>query len=359
VTRFVNRAGRRGAALGATAVLIALASPALASARVPAGFFGIVPQAPLAASDLEQIGDAGLSLRLPVTWYGVEPERGKFDFAELDRVIGEAAADGIRVMPQLGGTPSWLASSPARPPLGEAGIAAWKGFVHKLVARYGSGGSFWRGRAQARPVRRWQIWNEPNFNIYWRPASPAGYAQLLRAGARMIRAADPRAQVVAAAVAPIEQAIKPWVFLERLYRIPGFRHDFDFAALNPYGSSVAGVEYEIRRVRRVMARAGDGRKPLLLTEVGVASGGQRPSPFDRGRQGQARFLEGVFTRLAAKREYWRLGGVYWFTWRDGTADDPTCIFCEYAGLFDAGGEPKPAWWALRRSLARVGAGPVR
>lgn len=338
-------------ALGATAVLIALASPALASARVPAGFFGIVPQAPLAASDLEQIGDAGLSLRLPVTWYGVEPERGKFDFAELDRVIGEAAADGIRVMPQLGGTPPWLASSPARPPLGEVGIAAWKGFVHKLVARYGSGGSFWRGRAQARPVRRWQIWNEPNFRIFWQPRpSPKGYARLLHASATTIRAVDPKALIVAAAVAPIERAIWPWEFLRRLYAVPGARQDFDVAALHPYSPSVYGLAYQVREVRRVMAEAGDARTPLVLSEVGVASGGEVPNPMDRGLAGQARFLEDALVRLVEQRRNWRIAGVYWFAWKDGTAPDPNCIFCEYAGLFDAAGDPKPAWWAFRRTI---------
>lgn len=338
---------------------VALVLPASAAARVPAGFFGIVPQAPLSSTDLDRIGDAGLSLRLPVAWYLVEPKAGVYDFAELDRVIGAAAERGIPVMPQIGGTPPWVAASPATPPLRRGGLGAWRQFVHRLVARYGHGGSFWRGRADRAPVRRWQIWNEPNFNIYWRPASPAAYARLLHASAATIRAADPGALIVAAAVAPIENAMRPWTFLERLYRIPGFRHDLDFAALHPYASTIVGVEYEVRRARRAMARAGAGHTPLLLTEVGVASGGQRRSPFNRGRRGQARFLEGTFKRLVAERRRWRIGGVYWFTWQDGTADDPTCIFCEYAGLFDADGQPKPAWGALRRSLAAAGAGHVR
>ena len=107
VTTFTSRAVR-SIGVGAIAVLAAIAFAAPASARPPAGFFGVVPQAPLSAADLDRIGDAGLSLRLPVTWYGVEPEPGVFDFTELDRVIGAAAERGIPVMPQLGGTPSWV-----------------------------------------------------------------------------------------------------------------------------------------------------------------------------------------------------------------------------------------------------------
>jgi hypothetical protein len=101
-----------------------------------------------------------------------------------------------------------------------------------------------------------------------------------------------------------------------------------------------------------MARAGDGRKRLLLTEVGVASAGGRQNPFNRGRRGQARFLESAFGELLRERRRWRLAGAYWFTWQDGTAVDPTCVFCQYAGLFDETDQPKPAWWGLRRLLGR-------
>ncbi|HET7445053.1 MAG TPA: beta-galactosidase [Solirubrobacterales bacterium] len=342
--------------VGAIAVLAAIAFAAPASARPPARFFGVVPQAPLGAADLDRIGDAGLSLRLPVTWYGVEPAPGAFDFTELDRVIGAAADRGIAVMPQLGGTPSWVARTPATPPLSAAGLRAWRGFLVRLVDRYGSGGSFWAGRARREPVRRWQIWNEPNFNLYWRPASPYAYARLLHASAATIRAADRQALIVAAAVAPIEHAMRPWAFLERLYRVPGFRRDFDFAAVHPYAVTVSGVAYQVRRARRVMARAGDGRKPLLLTEVGVASAGGRLNPFNRGRAGQARFLSRAFGELLRERRRWRLAGAYWFTWQDCTAPDPTCVFCQYAGLFDKADNPKPAWWALQRLLGKA---PVR
>lgn len=342
----VLRAALVTAALAAVGVA---AAPPARGATPPPGFFGVVPQAPLSSADLARIGDAGLGLRLPVTWYGVEPQQGVFDFAELDRVIGEAADRGIAVMPQLGGTPPWIASSPASHPLSQRGLAAWRGFLARLVARYGSDGSFWPGRAHRQPVRRWQIWNEPNFNLYWSPPSPRDYAHLLHVSAATIRKLDPKARIVAAAVAPIEHAMRPWAFLEKLYRVPGFRRDFDFAALHPYASTSTGVAYGVRRVRRVMAKAGDGRKPLLVTEVGVASAAQRPNPFDQS-VGQARFLQTTFEKLLLERRRWRLAGAYWFTWQDGGADDPTCVFCQYAGLFDAAGQPKPAWWTLQRLL---------
>ena len=106
-------------------------------------------------------------------------------------------------------------------------------------------------------------------------------------------------------------------------------------------------------MRRVMARAGDRHKPLLITEIGVASAGIYPSAFDKGRQGQASYLWRALRLLVAKRHEWRLGGVDWFTWRDSAAPDPHCVFCEFGGLFDAGNAPKPAWWAFKRAIAAV------
>jgi hypothetical protein len=42
-----------------------------------------------------------------------------------------------------------------------------------------------------------------------------------------------------------------------------------------------------------------------------------------------------------------------FTWRDGgDGADPHCVFCEFAGLFDAEGAAKPAWRAFRQIAAR-------
>jgi hypothetical protein len=357
------RAERRVAAalsLALVALLSVAVCPAGASRGAPARFFGVVPQAPLTKGDFERLGGLGLNLRLAVTWSEVEPRRGEYDFAGLDRVFAEAAANGTRVMPQLGGAPAWSTASPAPPPLGGSALAEWRGFLRALVERYGSGGQFWRGRGQRLPVRQWQVWNEPNFILYWPPRpSPRGYVRLLHASAATIRAADPQAQIVAAAVAPIEHTYRPWVFLRRMYQVPGFKRDFDVAAVHPYSATTAGVEYVIRRIRKVMAQAGDGGKPLLLSEVGVASDAERPTAFDQGPQGQAQFLERTFSRLLAERRRWRIAGAYWFTWEDAAGFESSCSFCQYAGLFDRGGDPKPAWWALRRVVSGAARRAVR
>ncbi len=348
----------RRAALGLAGLLCALAlAPAPASARgVPRAFFGIVPQGALAAPDFDRMRGVVGTLRIPVYWYAVEPRPGRYDFAALDATVGAAAERGIRVLPFVYGSPAWATGGEARPPLAGAGRRAWTRFLGRLVRRYGPGGGFWRGRARRAPIRRWQIWNEPNFLLFWRPRpSPRGYARLLRASARAIRHADPGATIVAAGVAPVEAGITPWAFLRRLYRVPGVRRDFDVVALHPYSPKVGWVKLQIRFVRAEMARAGDRRTPLQLTELGVASGGAFPNPFDKGPEGQAAFLRRVVRLVLRNRRRWRIAGLDWFTWRDAPAADPHCVFCQYGGLFDGSGAAKPAWEALRQA---VGATPA-
>lgn len=311
--------------------------------------------------DLERMQGVVASVRVPFGWAQAEPRPGVYDFDVIDEMVGLATSQGIGVLPFITGSPLWLTGDHERPPQGTArGRAAWFAFMRRLVARYGPGGSFWVGRARRAPIRRWQIWNEPNFLLAWHPRiSPRGYARLLTIAARAIRGMDPGARVVAAAVAPVEGGMLPWTFLKRMYGAPWARGSFDVMAVNPYSSRVAGVAYVIRRVRRVMALAGDGAKPLRVTELGVASAGVFPNPFDKGRMGQARFLRRAYRLLGEHLRRWRISGIDWFAWRDLGYTDTHCVFCQYAGLLDVDGKAKPSWRALRSFVTEAGSKSVR
>jgi hypothetical protein len=347
--------------LGALALALPLAAAPAAAKPVPRKFFGVVPQAPLSARDLDRMEGVVGTLRIPMYWSEIEPASGKRDFGRYDALIGAAADRGIRVMPFVYGTPPWINPDPARPPLGSAPARrAWSSFLRLLVARYGSGGGFWRGRADRLPIRSWQIWNEPNFRLFWRPRpSPRGYARMLKISARAIRRGDDRARIVAAGVAPVGAGLWPWVFLRRLYRAPGVRASFDVAAVHPYATNVRRMRIQVEDVRTVMAEAGDSGTPLLVTEFGVASQGRIESAFVRGERGQANFVHEALRLLLAKRREWRIAGAHWFTWQDSEAADPYCSFCEGAGLLDREGKPKPAWWAYRQVSTTATRGRVR
>jgi hypothetical protein len=334
--------------------LVVWAQPVTAQAAQPPGrFFGIVPQGSLTSADLDLMRGVVGTLRIPIYWYSLEPRPGEYDTSELDRIVGEAADRGISVLPFIYGSPRWATGYEARPPLTRAARAAWARFLRLLVRRYGPRGRFWEGKARRLPIRSWQIWNEPNFVLFWRPRpAPRAYASLLQASARTIRRIDSGATIVTAGVAPVEAGVTPWSFLRRLYEAPGVRRAIDVVALHPYAPHVAWVGDQIRFVRDVMRRAHDGRTPLQITELGVASASVFPNPFDKGPQGQALFLRRSFRLLLGNRRRWRLSGVDWFTWKDSPAADPHCVFCQYGGLFDTGGAAKPAWYEFERIARR-------
>jgi hypothetical protein len=319
-----------------------------AQAGVPRSFFGVSPQDGFTDRDFARMSGVVGTIRIPIYWMNCEPQPGVLELDALDEIVGKAVDAGIRVLPFVYGSPAWIAPDPSWPPLAKADRAAWAGFLRLLVRRYGPGGEFWAGRASKQPIRRWQLWNEPNFPVFWSPRpSSVGYARLLSTGARAIRSEDPRARIVLAGLAPIERQPLPWDFLRELYAVRGFAQSFDIVGLHPYSASLRSLSYQVEQTRAVMREAGDGAKPLEITEFGVASAGSRPSPMIKSPSGQAAFLRRAFHLLIAKRRAWRLSGADWFTWRDSVSDDPYCVFCEHAGLFDASDAPKPAWQAYR------------
>jgi hypothetical protein len=330
--------------------LLATVAPSSAKS-VPASFFGIVPQATPTEADLDRMDGFVGTLRIPVSWPQFEPQPGAYAFGILDEQVLAAADHGIGVLPFVGGTPAWLSPDPAHVPVASLRARrAWGAFLRRLVARYGPGGSIWIDQRRPLPIRRWQIWNEPNFPLFWHKPSPRRYARLLSVAAGAIRKVDSKARVVLAGLAPVENGPLPWVYLRRLYRVPGVKQDFDVVAVHPYATSVSGMSSQIEAARAVMAEAGDRRSPLLVSEVGVASWGSVASPFIKGRAGQAEFVRRAFARMVEKRRAWHLAGTDWFTWRDKALFDAYCSFCQGAGLLDLSGEAKPAWWAFRRTV---------
>jgi hypothetical protein len=348
----MRRAAAFLALVAATAAIVA--SPA--AANVPAGFFGVVPQVLPGKADFKRMAGTVGTVRMPIFWFEVEPRKGEFDFANVDTEVEEAAEAGIQVLPFVYGSPRWVEREQAVAPLGKRQLGEWRGFLRALVRRYGPHGSFWVGTAQRGPIHRWQIWNEPNFRLFWAPKiEPAGYAKLLRASATTIRAADPEAKIVLAGIAPVSSGMKTWVFMRRLLRVPDVLEYFDFAADHPYSAAVDELDFQVEKVRAAMVAGGAADKPLIVTEFGVASHGAYRSPAVVGEAGEAGFLRKAYARLLRMRHRWRIAGAYWFTWRDAVHSDPNCSFCQGAGLFKVDGTAKSAWSAYRLLVAARGA----
>jgi len=319
----------------------------------PDPFFGVITQRDMRSDDFDRMrwGRLG-SFRHPVPWASVERTGdGTMSWESLDFVVGETASRGISLLPTLYGSPHWLFRDWRRLPLKTRySTAKWKNFLRAIVARYGSRGTFWKENPDIpyRPVRRWQIWNEPNIKYFARPVSAAAYSKLLRVSSAVIKRRDPKARIVTAGLygrPPRDTGIASNRFLRRMYRIRKTRKAFDVVAIHPYATTVRASVNRTRKVRRVIRSHRDGRTPLLITELGWGS--DLESAFGLGSQeAQADRLRDAYRAFLARRRALRLQAIFWFSWTDLAPNADTCAFCRETGLFDYLGNPKLTWWRM-------------
>jgi hypothetical protein len=270
-----------------------------------------------------------------------------------DRIVEAAARHGISILPVVLGAPGWAARHPGKGNSPPAATAPFAGFVRDLVERYGPKGSFWADHPALprRPIRDWQIWNEPDHLLYWSDQPFArDYVRLLRAAHAAVHAADPGARVVLAGFAN-----RSWELLQQVYAAGG-RGAFDVAAIHPYTLEVGNVMRLIRLARAVMQRNHDS-SPLMLTEITWSSAvGHTRLRFgyETTEAGQATRLAALIPQIARVRRQLGIDRFYWETWvsRD-RAPNPV----DYGGLrqlLPSGAlRDKPALAAYRRSAREL------
>jgi Cellulase (glycosyl hydrolase family 5) len=150
-------------------------------------------------------------VRINVIWNHVAgiDKRDPWDWSHYDAAVDAALSHGVE--PELtltGPAPAWATGN------GKRGVfrprpALFAEFATAAATRYA-------GR-----VKRYSIWNEPNWPSWLAPksAQPSIYRDLYRAGYDAIRGVDPSAEVLIGELAPMgppEAAMPPLTFLRRL-----------------------------------------------------------------------------------------------------------------------------------------------
>jgi Glycosyl hydrolase catalytic core len=358
----------RALVLAMSVSLLALMAFATAARAVPATFWGVVPQNNLSEEQLMRLKAGGVdSVRLPISWGAVEPGPNAFTWVGIDQEVKRAAAAGVEVLPFVYGAPSWAvpsgnvpgtggAKAPVRLPVSGTAASSWSTLLKQLVGHYGPNGTLWANNPTLpkRPVRNWQIWNEPNFHYFVVHPNPAEYGKLVKLSSTALRSVDPGAQVILAGMfarpkgGNAKGATNPYAskFLQAMYEgNPGIKSKFNGVALHPYTGNYKELTPEIEEFRKVLAVNHDAAKGLWITELGWSSQPPPANPllniFAKGLKGQAQQLKGAFTLLSAKAAAWKLKRVYWFSVDDLPG---ACNFCDGSGLFKEGFVPKPAWY---------------
>jgi polysaccharide biosynthesis protein PslG len=286
------------------------------------------------------------TLRVNLAWGSVQSSAGApYDWSHYDPIIEGAARNGIRVLATVYSSPTWAEPSPEYPPLGSK-LPQFQDFVRAAVGRYGSDGTFWRDHPQAAklPITDWQVWNEPNSKLFWKPRpDPTGYLELLRGFDAAAHDADPAARIVLGGLFPTPRGgITMSDFMGDMYR--GHAQAlFDAAAIHPYAANPQDALARTGQLRDVMNRAGDEDGQIWISEVGWASGGQ-PSGLTVGPERQADYLTRTYELAAEARDRLGLEGVIWFSLND----TPGPLWPGHCGLFELDGNPKPSWDALTK-----------
>jgi hypothetical protein len=322
----------------------------------------------------EAIATGAKSVRIFALWKDFEPNaKGEYPSSEVnlantvkvyDDAIKQLNAAGVKPLFVVTEAPAWANGSsdvhvPPRDP------ADFGDFLKRFAAHNKTVG----------PVAGYEVWNEPDENIFWHPAPDAGqYSAMLKAAYAGIKAGDPAATVVAGPMTGNDYA-----WLENLYTA-GAQGSFDVVAVHTDTSCLDRGPDEFyredgklarftflgyRTVHETMAAHGDGDKPIWMSELGWSSTSGGPSSCTRGmwtgkkpsgvsEANQAAFLSKAYSCLANDPYVTQAD---WFTLRDTTAESVDEL--NHYGLLRADGSPKPAMTAFRAVAAAGGgaAGP--
>jgi hypothetical protein len=207
-------------------------------------------------------------VRTSVRWSMLEPRGpGQIEpraLAFADRLVSDAATDGIRVIMLVDSSPCWASSAPARllrtcAPGGSNKANAWPPaspstfatFAAYLVQRYGT------------RLAALEVWNEPdqaNQAYFAGPEKPRRYAAILRAAYPAIKRANPNVPVLAGSLVGANG-----VFLRDLYAA-GIKGYYDGLSVHFYNLTLGSL----RAIHEVQLANGDS-KPLWLNEFGWSS----------------------------------------------------------------------------------------
>jgi hypothetical protein len=284
---------------------------------------------------LELLHAAGITwIRQELPWEQIEPRAkgettdptyGGSTWTKFDDIVDRASAMGMHLVLRLDTSPRWAlppdAADGLSPPINDED---YFDFVSQVATRY-------RGKVAA-----YQVWNEPNLTSEWghKPPDAAAYARLLQGASSRLRAADPNALVVMAALSPTltenSDALNELIYLQQLYDA-GVHGAFDVLALQAYGlrggpddPRTGAEDVTFSRptlVHQIMVANGDSAVPVWATEMGW---NVNPPSFAVQQFGrvtpvlQARYTVRAFERAREQWPWLRVGFVWFWKRADDT-----------------------------------------
>jgi hypothetical protein len=364
---------QKAARLVLVAFVALLAVPAAgvqAATRMPIGFFDDSSFRFSAArqQNLADAATAGASvIHTTASWSTIAPTRPStpsngndpaYKLADLDELVFSSAADGLRVMVNVTGTPRWANGNktPNRLPTRLSDLTT---FTKMLATRY-------NGRSGHGTVGLWSVWNEPNIELFLAPqysgktiVGPANYAKLYKAAYAGIKAGNPLAKVAIGETSArgrdkplkgVSGSVAPGTFAKLLGKVSGLK--FDAWAHHPYPTSpnlppLQKVRYPnvtlstLPLFEKQLKTSFHRVVPIWITEYGHETKPGEPKGVTTAKQ--SAYAKQALT--IAKNDP-SIQMFIWFVFRDSTGNP------WQSGLEVASGAHKPAFNTFS-SLARL------
>jgi len=282
---------------------------------IEAGFYGVC--AHLQDHDdvnslLQPMTEAGIQfVRYDFDWKDIEPLDDQFVFSKYDQVVAQLKTKGLKTLGILDYGNKW--SDPTTGKTDE--INRFADFAYNTVKHFKN------------DIKLWQIWNEPNSELFWISPEAANYTKLLKSAYAAVKQADPTAAVILGGLVGNGKdeiyisniRFAKLNYLSDIYNNGG-KDYFDVADIHPYTFSIditstASLETAIADTKAIMVNSGDGGKPLWITELGPLFFPPVPLPYlsERGYTDEevAAWLNLIYTNLKGKCEK-----LFWYEMRD-------------------------------------------
>ncbi len=281
--------------------------------------------------------EAGVGfVRMDFIWDDVEPKKGEFRFEKYDRLVETLDRGGIKILGLLDYNTSWGGDNWNSAPNPEL----FTRYAREVVKRY-------KGK-----VKYWEIWNEPDQDIYWVPQDGMkAYTELLKKVYPAIKEEDPTAVVVLGGLSG--GAVFP---LRKVYANGGGPY-FDVVNVHPFvdplhPDAVNTMRGVYRGVKKVMDVNGDSAKRIWFTEIGCpgVNDPKAANPWWLGpnpdEAAQAKWVAKVY---AETKKWEGVDKVFWAFFRDTPGHFTTGT--DFFGLLREDFSKKPAFEAYKKASA--------
>lgn len=265
--------------------------------------------------------------RFDCQWAGIERTKGQYSTKTVVEKAKRVLAEGLVPMVLVGWAPSFYRQNPADPNSAPtvASLEAWRRFLYRLM-----------GDLYAVGVRRFEIWNEPNF-LFMQPVSPELWADLVLIASDVAASISVHIRIISGGVCPAvdtpPRSMGASLFYDKvLAHEPRFFQFVHEVGIHPYAGDHTKLKdgqfwqkhvSHIRQIKPVEV-------PFCGTEHGWKSG--KNTEVERSKL----YADTVLN--------WDEGApVYLFSLFD---------FVEKYGLVTATGEPKPVYTTLQNLLVR-------